>query len=146
MTSSRRTRSFWAGQPRCWRLSRLRRATSRRGARCAWTQWWRFDTNRRVKVTTLFQDLRYALRMFARNPGFAAFAVAILALGIGANTAIFSVAYNVLLRPLPYHDANRLVMIWEDSSAFGFPKDTPAPGNFFSWKSENHVFEDMAAI
>jgi putative ABC transport system permease protein len=97
-------------------------------------------------MQTLWQDLRYALRMFARNPGFAAFAVAVLALGIGANTAIFSVAYNVLLRPLPYRDARRLVMVWEESSAFGFPEDTPAPGNFFSWKSENHVFEDMAAI
>lgn len=97
-------------------------------------------------MSTWLQDIRYALRTFIRKPAFFLFAVVVLALGIGANTAIFSVAYNVLLRPLPYRDASRLVMIWEDASAFGFPQDTPAPGNFASWKSQNHVFEDMAAM
>ncbi len=97
-------------------------------------------------MTTLLQDLKYAARTFVRNPAFFAFAVAVLALGIGANTAIFSVAYNVLLRPLPYRHANRLVMAWEDASAYGFPQDTPAPGNFASWKSQNNVFQDMAAM
>jgi len=94
----------------------------------------------------LIQDLRYALRTFVRNPGFFIFAVGVLALGIGANTAIFGVAYNVLLRPLPYRNADRLVTVWEDASAYGFPQDTPAPGNFESWKSQNSVFADMAAI
>jgi putative ABC transport system permease protein len=97
-------------------------------------------------MSTLFQDLRYAARTFLRNPAFFVFAVAVLALGIGANTAIFSVAYNVLLRPLPYHQASRLTMVWEDASAYGFPEDTPAPGNFASWKSQNNVFADMAAM
>ena len=94
----------------------------------------------------LAQDLRYALRTFVRNPAFFLFAVAVLALGIGANTAIFTVAYNVLLRPLPYRDAGRVVMVWEDASAYGFPQDTPSPGNFASWKSQNNVFTDMAAL
>ncbi|MGB6482624.1 MAG: ABC transporter permease [Candidatus Acidiferrales bacterium] len=97
-------------------------------------------------MNTLLQDIRYALRTFLRNPAFFIFAVAVLALGIGANTAIFSVAYNVLLRPLPYRNANRLVMVWEDSSAYGFPQDTPAPGNFETWKLQNKVFTDMAAM
>lgn len=94
----------------------------------------------------LLQDVRYAFRAFVRNPAFFFFAVAVLALGIGANTAIFTVAYNVLLRPLPYRNANRLVMVWEDDSAFGFPANTPSPGNFASWKSQNSVFSGVAAM
>lgn len=95
---------------------------------------------------TLLQDIRYALRTFRLNPAFCFFALVVLALGIGANTAIFTVAYHVLLRPLPYRDADRLVMVWEEASAYGFPEDTPAPGNFASWKSQNDVFSDMAAM
>jgi putative ABC transport system permease protein len=97
-------------------------------------------------MNTLMQDIRYAIRTFVRNPAFFVFAAAVLALGIGANTAIFTVAYNVLLRPLPYRDANRLVMVWEDDSAYGFPANTPAPGNFAAWKAQNNVFTDMAAL
>jgi len=97
-------------------------------------------------LESVAQDLRYAFRAFLRNPAFFVFAVAVLALGIGANTAIFSVAYNVLLRPLPYRASSRLVMVWEDASAYGFPEDTPAPGNFASWKAQNNVFADMAAM
>jgi putative ABC transport system permease protein len=97
-------------------------------------------------MSTLLQDLKYAVRTFFRNPAFFLFAIAVLALGIGANIAIFTVAYNVLLRPLPYRNANRLVMVWEDASAYGFPQDTPAPGNFASWRAQNNVFEGMAAL
>jgi putative ABC transport system permease protein len=93
----------------------------------------------------LWQDLKYAARMLRKSPGFTFFAVASLALGIAANTAIFSIADSVLVRPLPYRDASRLVIAWEDSSAYGFPRDTPAPGNFSAWKSRNEVFGDMAA-
>ena len=101
---------------------------------------------RRVNIVeTLLQDARYALRMLTKNTGFAFFTVAVLATGIAANTAIFSIADAVLLRPLPYRDANRLVMIWEDATSYGFPRDTPAPGNFADWKSRNQVFEDVAA-
>ncbi len=97
-------------------------------------------------MNTLLQDIRYAARTFVRNPAFFLFAVGVLALGIGANTAIFTVAYNVLLRPLPYRNANRLVMVWEDDSAYGFPENTPSPGNYASWKLQNNVFSDVAAM
>jgi predicted permease len=97
-------------------------------------------------LETLLQDIRYGLRQLRRNPAFFSFAVTVLALGIGANTAIFSVAYDILLRPLPYRNARRLVMVWEDASAYGFPQDTPSPGNFDSWKSQNNVFSGMAAM
>src|ERR1700680_1700189 len=97
-------------------------------------------------MQTLLQNVRYGFRTLVKSPGFTGFAVIILALGIAANTAIFSIANVVLLHALPYRDADRLVMVWEDASSFGFPRDTPAPGNFFDWKSQNQVFEDMAAI
>src|ERR1700680_846218 len=104
------------------------------------------DTRRVNFLETLLQALRYGLRMLRKSPSFTFFAVAVLALGIAANSAIFSIADAVLVRPLPYRDSNRLVMVWEDSSAYDFPKDTPAPGNFSDWKLRNQVFEDMAAI
>ena len=97
-------------------------------------------------LETLAQDIRYALRTFVRTPAFFVFTVAVLALGIGANTAIFTVAYNVLLRPLPYHDASHLVIVWEDDSAYGFPANTPSPGNYAAWRARNNVFTDVAAM
>jgi putative ABC transport system permease protein len=103
------------------------------------------DERRVNLIETLLQDIRYGARTLRKNPGFTFFAVVVLALGIAANTAIFSIADTVLLRPLPYRDAGQLVMVWEDSAAYGFPRDTPAPGNFSDWKSRNEVFEDMAA-
>src|ERR1700722_4495870 len=104
------------------------------------------DTYRRNYLENLVKDIRYGLRMLQKSPSFTFFAVAVLALGIAANSAIFSIADNVLVRPLPYRDPDRLVMVWEDASAYGFPKDTPAPGNFSDWKSRNQVFEDVAAL
>src|SRR5580700_1597786 len=104
------------------------------------------DTYRANYLENLAKDIRHGLRMLQKSPSFTFFAVAVLALGIAANSAIFSIADNVLVRPLPYRDSNRLVMVWEDASAYGFPRDTPAPGNFADWKSRNQVFEDMAAI
>jgi len=94
----------------------------------------------------LWQDLRYGLRMLLKNPGFTAVAVIALALGIGANSAIFSVVNTVLLRPLPYKNPERLVMVWEDNSKQGFPRDTPSPANFMDWRDQNHVFESIAAL
>lgn len=96
-------------------------------------------------MSNLLQDIRYGIRVLTKSPGFAIFAICALALGIAANTAIFSIADTILMRPLPYHDANRLVMVWEDASTYGFPHDTPAPGNFADWKARNQVFADMAA-
>jgi predicted permease len=90
-------------------------------------------------------DLRTAFRQIKRNPGFFAVAVAALALGIGANTAIFSAIEAVLLRPLPYAEPNRLVMVWEDASFVGFALNTPAPANYVDWRAQNQVFTDMAA-
>jgi len=97
-------------------------------------------------MNTLIQDIRYGFRGLWRNPGFAIIATLSLALGIGANTAIFSLINTVLLRPLPYQEPDRLVMVWEDASFAGFPQNTPAPANYADWKSQNQTFEDMAAI
>ena len=97
-------------------------------------------------MSTFWQDVRYGIRMLLKSPGFTIFAIAVLSLGIAANTAIFGLANSVLLRALPYRDANRLVMVWEDSSAYGFPHNTPSAGSFAEWKSRNQVFEDVAAV
>lgn len=94
---------------------------------------------------SLLNNLRQSLRQILKNPGFFAVAVSALALGIGANTAIFSAVEAVLLRPLSYFQPDRLVMVWEDSSFIGFPDNTPAPANYVDWKAQNTVFTDMAA-
>jgi predicted permease len=94
----------------------------------------------------LWQDLRFGLRMLAKTPGFTAVAVLSLALGIGANTAIFSLVDAVLIRPLNFKEPDRLAMVWEDASEDGFPRNTPAPANYVDWKSQNHTFEDIAAL
>ncbi|MEY2537345.1 MAG: hypothetical protein QOG67_1085 [Verrucomicrobiota bacterium] len=103
--------------------------------------------NRRKNLLgDLWRDLRYGLRMLQKNPGFTTVAIIALALGIGANSAIFSVVNTVLLRPLPYKNPEQLVMVWEDNSKQGFPRDTPAAANYVDWRDQNHVFEGMAAI
>lgn len=94
----------------------------------------------------LYAYLRTAIRQMKRNPGFFAIALAALALGIGANTAIFSAVEGVLLRPLPYADASKLVMVWEDASYLGFAQNTPAAANYVDWRAQNQVFTDMAAM
>src|SRR6266404_5471531 len=96
-------------------------------------------------LETLWQDIRYCARMLRKNPGFTAVAVLTLALGIGANTAIFSAVYAVLIRPLPYVDAGRLVMIWDDLSRHGTPKLFAAPAEWLEWRRQNTVFTDIAA-
>ena len=92
------------------------------------------------------RDFRHALRMLQRSPGFTAVAVLTLALGIGANTAIFSVINSVLLHPLPYHDPDNLVMVWENNSQHPNPHNTVSPPNFLDWQSRNTVFSSMAFI
>ncbi|HEY0284207.1 MAG TPA: ABC transporter permease, partial [Vicinamibacterales bacterium] len=91
------------------------------------------------------QDLKFATRLLFRDRGFVLSVVVVLALGIGANAAIFSVTDALLLRPLPFDEPDRLVMIWEEASAVGFPKNTPAPGNYFSWRERNRTFSGIAA-
>lgn len=97
-------------------------------------------------MESLLRDMRYGFRMLAKKPSFTAVAVLALTLGIGANSAIFSVVNTVLLKPLPFKDPDRLMMVWEDNTKLGFPKDTPAPANFADWRDQNGVFESMAAI
>jgi hypothetical protein len=94
---------------------------------------------------TLAADLQYGFRLLRQSLGFTTIAILALALGIGANTAIFSTFDAVLLRPLPYADPDRVVMVWEDASSIGFAHNTPAPANYFDWREQNHVFADVAA-
>jgi putative ABC transport system permease protein len=96
-------------------------------------------------METLIKDIRYAMRGLVKRPAFTIIALLTLALGIGANTAIFSVVNAVLLRPLPFRDPEQVVMVWEDASFAGFPLNTPAPANYVDWKNQNQSFADMAA-
>src|SRR6202789_3531905 len=93
-------------------------------------------------MRTLIQDLRYGLRTLRKNPAFTAVAVLTLALGIGANTAIFSVVNGVLLRPLPFRDPSRLVLIAEKSS---FPIISTSYENYLDWRDQSQSFESMEA-
>src|SRR5689334_5306584 len=94
----------------------------------------------------LYTYVQMALRQMRRNPGFFTVALAALALGIGANTAIFSAVEGVLLKPLPFKDPGRLVMVWEDASNVGFAHNTPAAANYVDWRAQNQVFTDMVAL
>ena len=93
----------------------------------------------------LLGDLRYALRLLRKTPVFTIAALGTLALGIGANTTIFSLVQTMLLRPLPYQNPDQVVMVWEDRTAAGFPRSAPAPGNYQDWRTMNRSFTDMAA-
>jgi putative ABC transport system permease protein len=97
-------------------------------------------------MTDFGQDFRFGARLLAKSPGFTTVAVLSLALGIGANSAIFSLVDAVLLRPLNFPEPDRLCIIWEDYSRIGFPRNTPAPANYADWKSQNHTFETIAAM
>jgi ABC-type antimicrobial peptide transport system permease subunit len=97
-------------------------------------------------LADLLQDLRYGLRTLAKNPAFTGIAVVALALGIGANSAIFSVVDAVLLRPLPFKNPSQLVMLWENAAHLGFPRDTPSPANFLDWQKQATSFTGMAAM
>jgi len=95
-------------------------------------------------VNAFIQDLRYGLRVLAKSPGFMVVAVLSLALGIGANTAIFSVVHAVLLRPLPYADPERLVHLWETSARQDFGRMEASYPNYLDWRDGSRAFTDLA--
>jgi predicted permease len=96
-------------------------------------------------MQTLWQDLRYGARMLLKNPGFSLIAILTLALGIGANTAIFSLVNRVLLFRLPYQDAGSLVMVWGSNPQQGADIDLVSPADLVDWRAQNAVFDDLAA-
>ena len=96
-------------------------------------------------METLLKDLRHGIKSLLKHPGFTAIAVITLALGIGANTAMFSVINAVLLRPLPYHEPNRLVTIWEESPQRGMYEMPVSFANLRDWVDQNHTFEQISA-
>ncbi len=96
-------------------------------------------------METLIQDLRFALRTLVRNSGFSTVIILTLALGIGANSTIFTLVNGVLVKPLPYPEPNRLLMLWE-TSLRERTLGTVAPANFYDWRQQTHSFEKMAAI
>ena len=98
-----------------------------------------------VWLEQLWQDMRYGLQQLRRNPGFTGVAALTLALGIGANTAIFSVINAVLLTPLPFPHPDRLVQIWEKDPHIGLDQGVVSPYNFLDWQSQSQDFEAMAA-
>ena len=95
-------------------------------------------------MNRLIQDLRYALRQLRKSPGFTAVSVITLALGIGANTAMFSILHGVVLAPLPYFQPDRLVMVWENNPRF--PRVWNSYPNFLDWQRSARSFEQMAAF
>lgn len=99
-----------------------------------------------LRLDFLVQDVRYALRSMAANPGFSAVVALTMALGIGANSAVFSVAYGVLLRPLPYPEAGALVRIWSRNSSRGLEFFSVSPADYEAWRGQRGVFSRMGAF
>jgi hypothetical protein len=97
------------------------------------------------RLHMIWQDVRYGLRMLRRRPAFTLLATMTLALAIGALTAIFSVVYGVLLRPLPFREPDRLVQIWENNPVKGWSDNVVAPANLLDWKAQSRTFVDIAA-
>src|SRR5260370_2559737 len=92
------------------------------------------------------RDFRYSLRSLHKMPGFSIVALLVLAIGIGANTAIFSVVNSVLLRPLPYPHADRLALIWETDLKDGIKREGPSAPSFLDWQEQSQSFEEMALL
>jgi putative ABC transport system permease protein len=97
-------------------------------------------------MLTLLKDLRYSLRTLRKAPGFTVVALLVLALGIGANTAIFSVVNSLVLRPLPYPAADRLALIWETDLKDGIQREGPSGPNFLDWQEQSRSFDEMALL
>ena len=94
----------------------------------------------------MFRDIQFAARSLLKRPGFTLIVVLTLALGIGANAAVFSVINAVLLRPLPYRDADRVVTLWQNNIKAGTPRNDVSPANFIDWSEQNSSFEAIAGI
>ena len=101
------------------------------------------DPEKESIMLQVVRDLRYAVRTLSRAKGFTAIATITLALGIGTNTAIFSVVNGVLIRPLPFPDANRLAGVWHTAPGLGYPQIGISPGIYFQYRDQNDVFEDI---
>src|SRR5688572_6310403 len=97
-------------------------------------------------MTAILNDLRHGVRILLRSPGFTAVAVAALAIGIGANTAIFSVVNTLLIERLPYGEPERLAVVWEHNIPRDRKNNVVSPGNFIHWREMNRVFEDLAGV
>ncbi len=97
-------------------------------------------------METFWQDIRYGVRMLMKAPSFSIVATIALALGIGANTAIFSVVNAVLLRPLPFANADQLMMVWETDATRGMKRGSSSYPNFADWRTQNSVFEHMSSF
>jgi putative ABC transport system permease protein len=97
-------------------------------------------------IKPALNDLRHGVRLLLRTPAFSAVAIATLAIGIGANTAIFSVVNTLLIQRLPYADADRLAIVWEHNLPRDRKNNVVSPGNFLHWREMNRVFEDIAAV
>src|SRR5687768_1631172 len=95
-------------------------------------------------METLLRDIRFGIRSLLKRPGITAIAIITLALGIGANTAIFSFVNGILLRPLPYPEPDRLALLKETAFKRGVPEMGISFPNFLDWRAQNHVFEDIA--
>src|SRR5215471_1873366 len=91
-------------------------------------------------------DIRYALRSLRRRSGFAITTIVSLTLGLGASLAVFTVADNLLVRPLPYRNASQLVMVWEAERKSGEDHNVVSPANYLDWKAQNDVLDGMAAL
>jgi predicted permease len=105
-----------------------------------------YEESRWVWAHCLWQDIGFGLRMLAKTPGFTVVAVLTLALGIGATTLIFSAVYAVLLKPLPFKEADRLVAIWKKNPPRGWARNPVSPAEILAWRNETGVFEDLAAF
>lgn len=103
------------------------------------------ERNGGMRMESLFQDLRFGVRALRKNAGWTLLIVLTLALGIGANTAIFSVVNAVLLNPLPYSEPQRLVMLWERNAELGKEKEQPSPGDFLDLRTQTQVFDSVTA-
>jgi len=99
-----------------------------------------------VWFDTTWQDIRYALRSLRRSSGFAVTAILSLTLGLGASLAVFTVADNLLVRPLPYRNSSQLVLVWEANIQRGFHHNVVSPGNYLDWKAQNDVFAGIAGL